>query len=190
MSTPRCLSLMRLGHVAAVCSVHGDSKALMRHAGLAGIEAHAVEPSAGQALAGIVVQPHGIVGTTAEDAGRLQSAMLGKTVFPPFQTERAPFDALRFPVGPNDSDQADSSRRRRGAPAGKLPSSACLAASISDPFIRLPLTDLHRVPAITARRLAPTPPPPSASHAGMCATYPRGQPPRARSSPVPPQETS
>jgi hypothetical protein len=38
----------------------------------------------------------------------------GFTAFPPFQTERATFTALRFPVGPVDSERVDSSVSTEG----------------------------------------------------------------------------
>src|SRR5215470_6433938 len=45
------------------------------------------------------------------------SAREGFAAFPPLQTEQARFRALRFPVGPVDSERAESPRRLRGAPA-------------------------------------------------------------------------
>ncbi len=94
-----------------------------------------------------------------------------RTGHSPFQTERATFTALRFPVGPVDSGRADSSlpTERRTRPEG--PSSAFPSASICFHFDRLTLADLHPVRAITARRLATTPPPPSVPYASIFASH-------------------
>ncbi len=52
---------------------------------------------------------------------------------------------------------------------GRLPPAAFRSASVSMRFSWLTLADLHPVRAITARRLATTPPPSSATRAGIFA---------------------
>ncbi len=52
---------------------------------------------------------------------------------------------------------------------GCLPSSAFPAASVSMRFSWLTLADLHHVQPITGRHLATTPPPSSATRAGIFA---------------------
>ena len=111
----------------------------------------------------------------------------GFTAFPPFQTQHATFTALRFPGRPRYSRRADSwlpTGRRTSRTS--LPSSAFLPSSVHSAFQGRPLADLHPVRAITARRLATTPPPPSLPHAGMLAS-PHGAK-RCESSPVPNEE--
>src|SRR5215468_692769 len=95
----------------------------------------------------------------------------GFAAFPPLQTEQARFRALRFPVGPVDSGRADSPLPTERCTSRTGPSSAFPSASVGFPFDRLTLTDLHLVLAITARRLATTPPPPSVPYASIFASH-------------------
>jgi hypothetical protein len=104
-------------------------------------------------------------------------------VFPPFQTERAPCNALRFPVGPVDFGRADSSSPTERRTSHQGPSSAFPSASVGFPFDRLTLTDLHHVLVITTKPWATTPPPPSVPRARIFAPHCWAKP--ARSSPVP-----
>ncbi len=85
-----------------------------------------------------------------------------------------PFTALRFPVGPVDSGRADSSLPTERRTRHEGPSSAFPSASICFHFDRLTLADLHPVRAITARRLATTPPPPSVPYASIFASHQSG----------------
>jgi len=79
-----------------------------------------------------------------------------------------------FQLGPGTHEEQTRGHPRGGAPVGQpyrhLLSSLHLLASL---FHGLTLADLHPVRAITARRLATTPPPPSLPCAGMLAP-PRG----------------
>lgn len=82
-----------------------------------------------------------------------------------------------------DSGRADSSspterRTSRGGPSSAFPS-----ASVGFPVDRLPLTGLHHVLTIPAKRWATPPPPPSVPRTGMFAPHCWAK--QARSAPVP-----
>ena len=98
----------------------------------------------------------------------------GLAAFPPLQTEQARFRALRFPVGPVDSGRTDSPLPTERCTSLEGPSSAFPSASVSFPFDRLTLTDLHPVLAITARHWATMPPPPSVPYARIFASHQDG----------------
>src|SRR5215510_13864985 len=98
----------------------------------------------------------------------------GFAAFPSLQTEQARFRALRFPVGPVDSGRANSPLPAERCTSLEGPSSAFLSGSVRFLFDRLTLVVLHLVLAITARRLATTPPPPSVPYASIFASHQGG----------------
>ena len=82
-----------------------------------------------------------------------------------------------------DSGRADSSSPTERRTSREGPSSAFPSASVCFPFDRLTLAGLHHVLAITAKRWATTPPPPSVPRARIFAPHCWAK--QARSSPVP-----
>jgi len=92
---------------------------------------------------------------------------LGFSAFPPIQTERATFTALRFPVGfrscfaPYPLEYFSAGQ----TPAQAFQPGVLVSLGLLRPVT--PLVDLHPVPSITEGHLATTPPPSPVPHVGI-----------------------